>query len=69
MNMTQWDHRRKELIWSIRILTFLVLAEAAVIIITDWERLLPIAGACIAAVFLVYELVQYDLHMRKKDQL
>lgn len=69
MNITQWDHRRRELIWSIGILTFLVLAEAAVIIITDGERLLPIAGACIAAVFLVYELVQYDLHMRKKDQL
>jgi hypothetical protein len=69
MSITHWEHRRKELLWSIGILTFLVLAEAVVIIITDGERLLPIAGACIAAVFLVYEIVQYDLHMRKKDQL
>lgn len=67
MTDTWWEHRRKELLWSIWIVVGTILALAVTIIATDGTRLPPIAGGCLAGVFLIYEVVQYDLHMRRKD--
>jgi hypothetical protein len=61
-----WQARKAELEVSLWILGMCVLAQAAIVVLTDGTRILPIAGTCISGVWFLYEVVQYDLHMRKK---